>query len=169
MNRTVVLTGIVSFILGIGCGFWGAPKARSVHASQPMLKNFTSQGRAEIQKMIAEINVVMDEDIAGIMAEKTQMLQAITAKVPDRTAADFHLAGMEDKKNTAQTKVDKSLLDAIQRMPLIDRQTYMKLYMKNRSFLTLRSIVLPFVSGEALDDLSLSPLKTKQSSPPRHE
>jgi len=154
MNKTVIFTGIACFIFGIGCGFLAVPKIRDIGPYQPMLTSLTSQGRGEVQKMILEINAILDEDIGEIMAEKTRALQAITAKEPDRAAADFYRAGMEDKMNKTQAKIDKIILDSIQNMPLIDRRTYMKFYMKNRSALKLRSIVLPLITATGLDDIN---------------
>ncbi|MBO4521513.1 MAG: periplasmic heavy metal sensor [Alphaproteobacteria bacterium] len=153
MNKTIVYAGIAGFLLGIGCGFLVAPKTRDIGSYQPMLTSLTSQGRAEVQKMISEINAILDEDIGEIMAEKTRALQAITAKEPDRAAADFYRAGMEDKMNKTQAKIDKIVLDSIQNMPLIDRRTYMKFYAKNRSALKLRSIVLPLIAATGFDDM----------------
>lgn len=48
-------------------------------------------------KMIQQVDRLLDHTAGDIMAEKTRMLQAITAKSPDRTAADFYLSGMEEK------------------------------------------------------------------------
>ena len=154
MNKTLIVTGIVCFILGIGCGYLVTPKALNVTPSRPMLTNLTSQGRAEVQKMISEISTILNEDIGEIMAEKTRTLQAITAKEPDRNAADFYRAGMEDQMNKTQAKIDKIFLDAVQNMPLIDRRTYMKFYLKNRSTLKLRSVVLPLIAATGLDDIN---------------
>ena len=163
MNKIAVLTGTAGFLLGIGCGFFIAPNFHSPRLTPPVLTELTSQGRAEVQKMVAEINTVLDEDIGEIMAEKTQMLQAISAKEPDRNAADFYLSGMEDKMNRTQAKINRILLNAVQNMPLIDRRTYMKFYVKNRSFLKLHSIVLPSIIAAEINDSQNNAVSASQS------
>ncbi len=152
MNKNTVLIGTAGFLLGIGCGFLFAPKDRNIGLTQLALSDFTSQGRSEIQKMAEEINGVLDEDVGEIMAEKTRMLQAISAKEPDQNAADFYLSGMEDKMNKAHAKINRILLNTIQRMPFIDRRTYMKLYLKKRPVLKLHSVVLPPLTETNFDD-----------------
>ena len=150
MNKAVVLTGIICFLSGIGCGILFAPQQRDIGADGRVLTKMTSQGRAEIQKMIPEIARVLKEDSPAIYAEETMLLQAVTVPNPDRNAAEFHLFGMEDKRKAAQTKIDKLLLDAIERMPLMDRQTYMKFHLRNRFYLEMHNIVLPLaVTTEA--------------------
>ena len=37
---------------------------------------------------------------------------------------------------------------------LIDRRTYMKFYLKNRSALKLHSVVLPLIAATGLDDIN---------------
>ena len=152
MNKTVVLTGIICFLSGIGCGILFAPEQSNILANNQILTKMTSQGRAEIQKMIPEIARVLKEDAPAIYAEETMLLQAITVPNPDRNAAEFHLFGLEDKRKAAQTKIDKVLLDGIERMPLMDRRTYMKFHLRNRPYLELHNIVLPLTVTTEADD-----------------
>ena len=147
MNKVVVLTGIICFVSGFGCGFSAVSKPRRVTVSPPLLTSFTSQGRSEIKNMISGINAVLENSAGEITAEQTRMLQAVTAQKPDRNAADFYLSGLEEKRSKAQTEVNRLLLDSIERMPLIDRQTYMKLYMKNR-FSGKSPVFLPLTATE---------------------
>lgn len=147
MNKVAVLTGIVCFLAGFGCCFLTVSKPLRVTVSQVPLTSFTSQGRAEIKNMVSGINAVLDNSEAEIIAEQTRMLQAVTAQKPDRNAADFYLSGLEEKRSKMQTGVDLLLLDAIERMPLIDRQMYMKLYMKNR-FSAKSPVFLPLTVTE---------------------
>lgn len=144
MNKTTLQTGIVCFLFGLGCGFWGASEIRQIGLSKPVLTELTSQGRAEIRRMVAEINAVLDEDIGEVMAEKTKALQAITAKSPNRAAADFYISGAEDKTKKIQGKIDAIMFNAIERMPLIDRRAYMKAFLKNRFALKSYNVILPF-------------------------
>ena len=149
MNRTVISAGAICFLSGVLCGFLISPKTENVSAEQSLLKEFTSQGRAEIQKMITDINFVLNEDGAEIIAEETRALQAVSSEKNHRDEADFYLLGKEDKMKVAQAKIDKILFDALQRMPLMDKETYMRLFLKKRSFLKMRSAVLPFIVKEA--------------------
>ena len=151
MNKAVILTGTVCFILGVSSVLLFSPKSENIRQESLMLKEFTSQGRAEIQKMLEDVRSVLEEDGDKIMAEKTRALQAVTAKEINRNKADFYLSGMESEMNKVQKKIDTILFDAIQRMPLMDRKTYMRLYLKNRDFLTSRSVVLPFIINPASD------------------
>lgn len=152
-----ILIGICCFLTGIGAGLLLAPKQYHIEPSKFVIKELTSQGRAEMQKAISEINLVLNEDMGGIMAERTRALQAITSKKTDRTAADFYLSGMENKMSLTQAKIDKIFLDAVQRMPLVDRQTYMEFYLKNRGWLKSHSVVLPLAAIAGIDEQSLTP------------
>ena len=98
--------------------------------------------------MVSGINAVLNEAGTEIAAEQTRMLQALTAREPNRNAADFYLAGMEEKRKNAQTAIDGLWLDAIERMPLIDKKTYMKLYMKNRFLRNTGIVVPPFIAAD---------------------
>ena len=147
MNKAALLTGAVCFLAGFGCCFLTVSKPPRVTASQTHLTSFTSQGRSELKAMISGINAVLDNSEAEIIAEQTRMLQAVTAQKPDRNAADFYLSGLEEKRSKAQTDVDRLLLDAIEKMPLIDKQTYMKLYRKNR-FSQKSPVILPLTATE---------------------
>lgn len=144
--KNYIVTGIVCFLLGTGVGFWSAPKQPNVNLSKPLMLRLSSQGRAEMQKMIQQVDRLLDHTAGDIMAEKTRMLQAITAKSPDRTAADFYLSGMEEKISETQAAIDKILLDAIQRMPLIDRRAYMDFYLEKKADSRLRGIILPLTA-----------------------
>lgn len=152
MNKVAVLTGIICFLSGISGGILFASKPLNIDANSRMLTKMTSQGRAEIQKALPEIARVLKEDTPAIYAEETMLLQAITAQAPDCNAAEFHLFGLEDKRKAAQTKIDKILLDAIERMPLMDRQTYMKFHLRNRFYLKMHSIVLPLIVTTETND-----------------
>ena len=147
MNKIAVLTGAVCFLAGFGCCFLTVRKPPRITVSRPLLTFFTSQGRSEIKAMISGMNAVLYNSEAEIIAEQTRMLQSVTAQKPDRNAADFYLSGMEEKQSKAQAEIDRLLLDSIERMPLIDRQTYMQLYMKNR-FSGKSPVILPLTATE---------------------
>ena len=144
MNKTAVQTGIACFLFGLGCGFWSAPKIQHIGFSKPVLTGLTSEGRAEVRRMIDEINFILDEDAGNIIVDKTKALQSVTSKTPDRTAADFYLSGAVEKMKETQFKIDSIVLDAVERMPWMDRRTYMKAYLKNRFPLRAYNIALPF-------------------------
>lgn len=145
--KNYIAAGIVCFLLGAGAGFLLAPKQPNVNLSKPLMLRLSSQGRAEMQKMIQEVDRLLDRTAGDIMAEKTRMLQAITAKSPDRAAADFYLSGMEEKISETQAVINKILLDSIERMPLIDRRAYMDFYLENKPDARLRGILLPLTAA----------------------
>lgn len=159
MNKTVILAGIACFLSGVFCGFLISPETEKVRAEQAVLTEFTSQGRAEIQKMISDFNLVLKESGAEIIAEETQALQAVSSKKNNRDEADFYLLGKEDKMKSVQSQIDKILFDGLQRMPLMDRETYMRLFLKKRPFLKMRSVVLPFIVKDS-DCLISTPKNT---------
>ena len=145
MNKTAVI-GTFCFLMGIGAGFLLAPKKYQVELSAPVFKELTSQGRSEMRSAFSEINLVLNGELGEIIAEKTKMLQAITAKEQNRIAADFYLSGMESKMSALQSKIDTIFLNAVQRMPLLDRRTYMTLFLKNRHQLRLYGIAFPLIA-----------------------
>ena len=144
MNKIALQTGIACFLFGLGCGLWSAPKLQHIGFTPPVLTGLSSQGRAEMRRMTAEINAVLEEDAGEIIAEKTKALQAVTAQSQNRNAADFYLAGTEEKTKKINAKIDAIAFDAIERMPFIDRRAYMKAYLKNRFALRAYNVVLPF-------------------------
>ena len=145
MDKRSVLTGVVCFFLGAGVAFVAAPEKKRFDADVSDLTVFTSQGRAELKKAVSEINALIKEEGLAVAAERTQMLQAVTAQKTDRNAADFFMAGMEKKRNDVQAKIDTVWLDAIERMPLIDRRIYMKFYRKSKFLPEANGFALPFM------------------------
>lgn len=45
-----IVIGTACFLLGIGVGFWAAPKRPDINPSKPLMMRLSSQGRAEMQK-----------------------------------------------------------------------------------------------------------------------
>lgn len=152
MKKRIVI-GTVCFLSGLCAGLLTAPEKAEFKTSEPLMLRLSSQGRAEMRKTVQEINRLLDSSIDGIMAERTRMLQAVTAKDPDRTAADFYLSGMEEKIAGTQAAIDKALLDAIERMPLIDRRAYMDFHLENKSRFKRRGLVLPLAVETEIESL----------------
>ncbi len=146
-----LLTGTVCFVLGAVIGFQVAQKTPETKPAKELTAQLSSQGRAEMQRISLELDRLQDQT-AEVMAEKTRMLQAITAQKPDRNAADFYLAGMVEKTNKISADFNKALLDAIERMPLIDRRAFMEFYLKNKDQIKQRSLILPLVAASGLEN-----------------
>lgn len=151
MDRKVFFSGAVCLAAGIMVGYAMAPDARE-EPEPPLMARISSEGRAEIRAMKAGLEKILRTDAADIAAEKTRALQAMTQKTPDRKAAEFHMAGMEAKMSSARAKIDGFFLDALEKMPLADRRTYMNVYLKNRESLKRRMLMLPLMAEAALEE-----------------
>lgn len=147
MKNKILLIGLACFLLGIGCGYFIRPEQKAIAVSPPLKVKLSSQGRAEMKKMIEKINLLLNQSVGEIMAEKTRMLQAITAKEPDRAAADFYLSGAEQKISEIQAGINKELLDALEKMPLIDRRAYMEFYLENKPKTKIQGLIFPLTAA----------------------
>lgn len=142
--KRLVLGGFVCFALGFAVG--RIPEAR-FHDEEmlPFSVKLSSEGRVEMKNMINAFNKELRPDLADIMADKTRTLQAITADHPDRAEAEFYADKMAEKIYNGQLKTDKILFDALEKMPVADRHTYMRHYLKNRDVLKKRMIMVPLL------------------------
>lgn len=156
-----ILTDIACFIAGIGIGVLLTPADKHINTPRPLTARLSSQGRAEIEQAVSQVNDVLNDKVGDIMADKTRMLQAITAASPDRAAADFHLSGIESKFSEAQAQIDKIILDALEKMPAVDRRAYMDFYLKSRPNVRLQGVVLPLTAATGFAgmdrEMTLSP------------
>lgn len=151
MDRKILLSGAFCLAVGMMAGH-ALRFAVQEEPEPPLMTRMSSEGRAEIRKMKAELEKILRTDAADMAAEKTRALQALTQEHPDRKAAEFHMAGMEEKMLSAREKTDILLLDALEKMPLADRRTYMNVYLKNRENLKRQMLLLPLMAEAALEE-----------------
>ena len=85
------------------------------------------------------------------------MFQVVTAKKPDRTAADFYQSGISEKMGTLQKEINLILLDSVERMPLMDRRVFMDFYLENRSKIKLDGLILPLTITAGLNGTEIKP------------
>lgn len=151
MDRKVLISGALCLAVGMIAG-QALKYDVQEEPEPPLITRMSSEGRAEVRAMKTRLEKILRTDAAAIAAEKTRALQALTQENPDRKAAEFHMAGMEEKMLSARIKIDALLLDALEKMPLADRRTYMNVYLKNREDLKRRMLMLPLMAEAALEE-----------------
>ena len=135
MKKHLFLCCSICFLAGIGVGIILSPEPENVLLSPDFITRLTSQGRAEMKKAVKQTNALLNESVDDILAEKTQMFQAITAKKTDRLI----------------------FLDSVERMPLMDRRAFMDFYLENRSKIKLDGMILPLTVTAGMNGTEVTP------------
>ncbi len=157
MKKHLFLCCSICFLAGIGVGIILSPEPENVLLSPDFITRLTSQGRAEMKKAVKQTNALLNESVDDILAEKTQMFQAITAKKTDRAAADFYRSGLLEKTGRLQKEISLIFLDSVERMPLMDRRAFMDFYLENRSKIKLDGMILPLTVTAGMNGTEVTP------------
>ncbi len=150
-----------SFLIGLAVFPLLSREKQKEFPSDCVFFHLSSQGRSEIRKMLKELDLAVQTAANDITAEKILMLQALAQKDMDRTAADFYQAGIAEKTAALQARVDKIFLDTLERMPLIDRQSYMDFYLKNRQRIKEDSLISPVAASFGLTGMDETSVDNK--------
>ena len=151
----MIMTKSTAFLICVAClvvGFYYGQHSLDVNDAQKtpmyqtMLSDMTSQGRAGMRQLQKTLLSAEARAVSDIYFEQTRVFKEIAAETPDKDMIFRLSEKVRAKQSALQARADKALLETLLSMPLHDRETYLRHFLRHKNYLTEILIVQPLMT-----------------------
>ena len=149
------MTKSTAFLLCIAClvvGFYYGQHSLDENEKtktpmyQTLLTDMTSQGRAGMRALQKKLLSVEAPAVSDIYFNQTRVFKEIAAENPDKALISRLSEKTRADQAALQARADEALIQTLLSLPLHDRETYLRHYLRHKNYLTEILIVQPLMT-----------------------